>query len=80
MITGSSIVLMRPGSGSFAGLSISCDLAVGRRHPVEHARRRRHQVHVELALEALLDDLHVQQARGTRSGSRSPSAAEVSGS
>ena len=36
--------------------------AVGRRHPVQHARRRRHQVHVELALEPLLDDLHVQQA------------------
>ena len=35
---------------------------VGRRHPVEHARRRRHQVHVVLALEALLHDLHVQQA------------------
>ena len=37
-------------------------LAVGGRHPVQHARRRRHQVHVELALEPLLDDLHVEQA------------------
>ena len=37
-------------------------LAVGRRHAVEHARRRRHQVHVVLALEPLLHDLHVQQA------------------
>ena len=38
------------------------DLAVGRRHAVQHARRGRDQVHVELALEPLLDDLHVQQA------------------
>ena len=37
------------------------DHAVGRGHPVQHARRRRHQVHVEFALETLLDDLHVQQ-------------------
>ena len=37
-------------------------LAVGRRHPIQHARRRRHQVHVVLALEPLLHDLHVQQA------------------
>ena len=37
-------------------------LAVGRRHPIQHARRGRHQVHVELALEPLLHDLHVQQA------------------
>ena len=35
--------------------------AVGGRHPVEHARRGGDQVHVELALEPLLDDLHVQQ-------------------
>ena len=37
-------------------------LAVGRRHAVQDARRRRDQVHVELAFETLLDDLHVQQA------------------
>ena len=37
-------------------------LAVGGRHPVQHARRRRDQVLVELALEALLHDVHVQQA------------------
>ena len=36
--------------------------AVGRRHAVENARRGRDQVHVELALEPLLDDLHVEQA------------------
>ena len=62
MITGSSIFSMRPASGSFAGLSISLHHAVGRRHAVQHARRGRDQVHVELALEPLLDDLHVQQA------------------
>ena len=38
-------------------------LAVGGRHPIQHARRRRHQVHVELALEPLLHDLHVKQAQ-----------------
>ena len=37
-------------------------LTVGRRHAVEHARRRRHQVDVEFALEPLLDDLQVKQA------------------
>ena len=37
-------------------------LPVGRRHPVEHARRGRHEIHVELALEPLLHDLHVEQA------------------
>ena len=36
--------------------------AVGRRDAVQHARRRRHEVHVELALEPFLDDLHVKQA------------------
>ena len=61
-MTGSSNFAIRPVSGSFAGLSISLHLAVGRRHAVEHARRRRDQVLVELALEPLLDDLHVQQA------------------
>ena len=37
-------------------------LAIGRGHAVEHAGRRRDEVLVELALEPLLDDLHVQQA------------------
>jgi hypothetical protein len=62
VMIGSSIFSMRPASGSFAGLSISMHVAVGRRHAVEHARRGRDQVHVELALEPLLHDLHVQQA------------------
>ncbi len=38
-------------------------LAIGRRHPVKHPRSRRHEVHVELALQALLDDLHVEQSQ-----------------
>ena len=37
-------------------------LSVGRGHAVQHARRGRHEIHVELALEPLLDDLHVQEA------------------
>ena len=61
-MTGSSIFAMRPASGSLAGLSISCTDAVGRRHAVQHAGRRGDEVEVELALETLLHDLHVQQA------------------
>ena len=38
-------------------------LAVGRGDPVEDARRGRHEIHVELALEPLLDDLHVQKTQ-----------------
>ena len=37
-------------------------LAVGRRHAVAHAGRGRDEVEVELALEPLLHDLHVEQA------------------
>ena len=62
MITGSSIVCDPPGVGQLRRAVDLLHHAVGRRHPVQHARRRRHQVHVELALEPLLDDLHVQQA------------------
>ena len=60
-MTGSSIFLMRAGVGQLGRAVDLLHLAVGRRHAVQHARRRRHQVHVELALEPLLDDLHVQQ-------------------
>ena len=62
MITGSSIVVDPPGVGQLRRAVDLLHHAVGRRHPVQHARRGRHQVHVELALEPLLDDLHVQQA------------------
>jgi hypothetical protein len=38
-------------------------LAVGGRDAVEHARCGRDQIHVVLALEPFLHDLHVQQAQ-----------------
>ena len=46
------------------------DVAVGALDPVRDARRRGDEGKAELPLEALLDDLHVQQARGSRSGTR----------
>ena len=61
-MTGSSIFSMRPASGSFAGRVDLLHRAVGGRDAVENARRGRDQVDVELALEPLLDDLHVEQA------------------
>ena len=36
--------------------------AVGQRHAVDHARRRRHEVEAEFALQPLLHDLQVEQA------------------
>ena len=45
--------------------------AVGVVDVVLDVRHRRHEVQIELALEPLLDDLHVQQTRESRSGSRS---------
>ena len=61
MITGSSI--RDTARVRQLGRVVDLDhLAIGRPHPVEHARRGRHQVDVELALEPLLHDLHVQQA------------------
>ena len=62
VITGSSIFSIRPGIRQLRRAVDLLHHAVGGRHPVEHARRGRDQVHVELALEPLLDDLHVQQA------------------
>jgi hypothetical protein len=49
-------------SGSSLGERIFLDLAVGQLDAVAHRRRRLHEVEVVLALEPLLDDLHVQQA------------------
>ena len=46
-------------------------LPVGRRHAIQHARRGRHEIHVELALEPLLDDLHVQQSEEAAAESKS---------
>jgi len=60
-MTGSSIVVMSPASGSFRGLSISCTTrrssSPGTARPAPSS-----QVHVELALEPLLHDFHVEQA------------------
>ena len=52
---------MRAAGGSFAGFSTRDHLAVGLVDVVDDARRGRDEVEVELALEALLDDLHVEQ-------------------
>ena len=52
----------RPSSGSADGLCDLDHLAVGLVHEVRHRRRRGDEVEVELALEALPDDLHVEQA------------------
>ena len=48
--------------GQFAGRIDAEDGAVGLQHLVGHRRRGLDHLDVELALEALLDDLHVQQA------------------
>ena len=61
VITGSSMRLDPAGIGQLRRAVDLLHHAVGRGHAVEHARRGRDQVHVELALEPLLDDLHVQQ-------------------
>ena len=59
---GSSMKSMLCGCGRSAGLSTSVDLAVRLVHAVLDARRGGDQREVELALEALLHDLHVEQA------------------
>ena len=61
-MTGSSIFSISLGSGQREGLSTSITLAVGHGDLVAHAGRGGDQVEVELALQPLLDDLHVQQA------------------
>ena len=53
------------GIGEFRGAVDFLHYPVRRRHPIQHAWRRRHQVHVVLALQALLDDLHVQEPEET---------------
>ena len=59
---GSSMCSIRSGGGSLEGFSTSSDLALGGEHPVAHARRGDDQGEVELALQALLDDLEVEHA------------------
>ena len=62
VMIGSRISSTRDRSGSFDGFSISSTRAVAQQHLVDDGRRRRDQVHVVLALEPLLHDVHVQQA------------------
>ena len=60
---GSLMTRSRPGSGICAGLSTTSGSARGEQlDSVLDARRRGDEVEVELALEALLDDLHVEEA------------------
>ena len=61
-IHGSSIEAMRVSSGMSAGLCSSSRRAVAHRQPVDHAGRGGDEVEVELAGEALLHDLQMQQA------------------
>jgi hypothetical protein len=56
--------------GNSLGL-VTCAGAVLHLDPVDHVGGGGDEVQVELALEPLAHDLHVQQARGSRSGSRS---------
>ncbi len=58
---GSSVLSMTCGLGQL-GRVLDADLLAGREHHVvDDARRRGDEVEVELALEALLDDLHVEE-------------------
>ncbi len=59
---GSRIFVDPAGSGIFDGFSTWIDRAVALHDLVDHGRRGRDQVLVELALQPLLHDLHVQQA------------------
>ena len=61
-MTGSRISSTRERSGSLDGFSISTQGAVAQQDLVDDGRRRRDQLHVVLALEPLLHDVHVQQA------------------
>ena len=53
--------------------------AVGQRHAVDHARRRRHEVEVELALQPLLHDFEMEEAEKAAANPK-PSAGELSAS
>ena len=58
---GSSMLAIFCASGRSAGLSTTCSVPSVRVHAVLDARRRGDERQAELALEPLLDDLHVQQ-------------------
>ena len=59
---GSSMRSISPSEGNLAGLSSSMTVAVVQHAAEAHRRRGGDEVEVVLALEALLDDLHVQEA------------------
>ena len=59
---GSRISSIFEGSGSLAGIRHLLDAAVAQQHLVDHRGRGGDQLHVVLALEPLLHDVHVQQA------------------
>src|SRR5439155_14277512 len=60
-MAGSSIFTSRPGSGIFAGESISVTLP-SVVVTIPHARRRGDQIEIEFAFQTFLHNLHVQQA------------------
>ena len=61
-MTGSSTLAISLGSGQREGLSTSTIFAVGQGDLVAHAGGGGDEVEVEFALEALLNDFHVEQA------------------
>ena len=61
-IHGSSISSICIGSGMSTGLWISISLPLRQLDLVDHRRRGRDQVEIELALQPLLDDLEMQEA------------------
>jgi hypothetical protein len=69
---GSRISRMRPMVGHLARVLDLQHRAVVELDLVDHAGRGGHQVLVELALQPLLHDLHVQQAQEAAAESRSP--------
>ena len=62
LVRGSSIASMFEASGQHLGVVDGDHLAGAQPHAVLDGRRRGDQREVELAFEALLHDLHVQQA------------------
>ena len=61
---GSSIASISPAGGMRAGLSTTIEALLAEPlHAVLDGRRRGDEVQVELALQALLDDLHVEEAQ-----------------
>ena len=63
MMTGSSIFAMSLGSGHLEGFSTSIDRPVGESDSVAHTGSGGDEVEVKLALQALLNNLHVKQAQ-----------------